>query len=320
MFRSLTLTIALAAAAWADPAPLIAGDPLACFNRIDGAGTLSTVDVTGTAFSRAIHVKTGAVASTANAWDVRPRCFSTQAASKNDVVAVTFWMRTTASAAGRGFASFVLERNDSPYTKSVTYTAVAGAEWKKFDVPFLIAESYSANAYNLSFWVTYAGQEVEIGGISIVDYGPDVAFSQLGLTEWPYAERAADAPWRAAAQDRIERYRKGDIVVVVRDDAGNPVAGAQVHAAMKRHAFGFGTAVAGDIIQSGTADGQKYRDALKRLFNKAVTENSLKWPPFEGYGKAQADYMLPWFATNGIAMVRGHNVLWPGASNLPADV
>jgi len=78
--------------------------------------------------------------------------------------------------------------------------------------------------------------------------------------------------------------------------------------------------VAGDVLQSSSSDGQNYRSWLKKLFNKVVTENVLKWPPFESWGRAQADYMLPWFAANGFAMVRGHNVIWPSAQYLPADV
>ncbi len=316
-----TLGILLGAAvALADPSPLVSGDPLACFNLTNGAGAFSTVEVSGMPFARALHVKTGAVAATANAWDIRPRCFSTRAARKDDVVAVTFWMRAIAAPDGRGLTSFVLERNDSPYTKSVTYTAAAGSDWKKFEVPFTMAETYAANAYNLSFWATFANQEIEIGGIGILDYGPGIAFSQLGLSTWPYAERAADAPWRAAAAARIDRYRKGDLAVVVRDDSGKPIPGAQVHVKMKRHAFGFGTAVAGDILQNAGTDGQNYRKGLKQLFNKVVTENVLKWPPFESWGRAQADFMLPWFKNNKFAMVRGHNVIWPGATYLPADV
>jgi uncharacterized protein (TIGR03437 family) len=318
--RAILAALLLAAAAWADPSPLVPGDPLACFNRMDGAGTLSTVAVSGMPFARALHVKTGAVPATANAWDIRPRCFTTLAARQDDVVAVTFWMRAIAAPDGLGLTSFVLERNDSPYTKSVTYTAAAGADWKLFEVPFTMAETYAANAYNFSFWVTFANQEIEIGGIAILDYGPGIPFSELGLSTWPYAERAADAPWRAAAAARIDRYRKGDLAVIARDDSGQPIPGAAVHVKMNRHAFGFGTAVAGDILMNSGADGQKYRDALKRLFNKVVTENVLKWPPFESWGRAQADYMLPWFAANGFAMVRGHNVIWPSATYLPTDV
>ncbi len=318
--RAVLVTLFWAAAALADPTSLVAGDPLACFNRIDGAGTLSTVAVNGMPFLRALHVKTGAVAASANAWDIRPRCFATLAARQDDVVAVSFWMRTITAPDGRGLTSFVLERNDSPYTKSVTYTAASGADWKLFEVPFTMAETYAANAYNFSFWVTFPNQEIEIGGLSIMDYGPGIPFSQLGLSTWPYAERAADAPWRASAAARIERYRKGDLAVVVKDDSGKAIPGAQVHVKMKRHAFGFGTAVAGDILQSPGTDGQNYRSALKKLFNKTVTENVLKWPPFESWGRPQADYMLPWFAANGFSMVRGHNVVWPSATYLPADV
>src|ERR1017187_5767115 len=132
--------------------------------------------------------------------------------------------------------------------------------------------------------------------------------------------RAADAPGRAAAAARIDRYRKGDLAVIVRDDSGNTIPGAAVHVKMKRHAFGFGTAVSGDALMNTGPDGQKYQGALKTLFNKVVTENVLKWPPFESWGRAQADYMLPWFKDNGIAMVRGHNVIWPGVAYLPTDV
>jgi uncharacterized protein (TIGR03437 family) len=318
--RAIPAFFLWASAALADPSPLVPGDPLTCFNRIDGAGTMSTVSVSGMPFVRALHVKTGVVAAAANAWDIRPRCFSTLAARQNDVVAVAFWMRAIAAPDGRGLTSFVLERNDSPYTKSVTYTAAAGADWKKFEVPFTMAETYAANSYNFSFWVTFPNQEIEIGGLSILDYGPGVSFSDLGLSTWPYAERAADAPWRASAGARIDRYRKGDLTVVVRDDNGKPVPGAAVHVKMNRHAFGFGTAVAGDVLESTGSDGQNYRSSLKKLFNKVVTENVLKWPAFESWGRAQADYMLPWFAANGFAMVRGHNVIWPSAQYLPADV
>ena len=320
LLRALFAVFFGVSAALADPSPLVTGDPLVCFTRIDGGAVVTNVSVTGMPFTRALHVKTGAVAPTANPWDIRPRCFSTQAAKQNDVVAVTFWMRTTSAAGDIGLTSFVLERNDSPYTKSVAYTAGSKGDWKKFEVPFTMAETYAANAYNFSFWVTYPNQEIEIGGLSILDYGPGVSFSSLGLTTWPYDERAADAPWRAAAAERIERYRKGDIVVVARDDTGKPIPNAQVHARMKRHAFGFGTAVAGDVIQRTDTNGQNYRDAIKKLFNRVVTENALKWPAFESYGRQQADYMLPWFAANGIDMVRGHNVIWPGATYLPADV
>ena len=304
----------------ADPVSLVAGDALACFSTIDGKGAMTAVGVTDQPFSTAIHIKTEGVPDNANPWDIRPRCYNTLATRQNDVVAVTFWMRTIHAPGDKGLATFVVERANSPFTKSITFTASAGSDWTKVEVPFTMAEAYVANGYNLSFWVTYPNQEIEIGGFRIIDYGPGVPFSTLGLTTWPYAEHAANAPWRTAAAQRIEKYRKGDVAVVVKDDNGTPIAGAEVHLKMKRHAFGFGTAVSGDAMLRTNTDGQNYREALKKLFNKVVTENSLKWPFFESWGRAQDDAMLPWFAANGLSQVRGHNVIWPGLSNLPPDV
>src|ERR1700730_13571613 len=134
---------------------LVSGDPIACFNRMEGPGTLATVSVLNMPFSTAIHVKTGSVSVSANPWDIRPRCFATLAAKQDDVVAVTFWMRTVNAPAGDGFTSFVVEQTVSPYKKSITFTAAAPSQWKKFEIPFTMAETSAAGGYNLSFWVTY---------------------------------------------------------------------------------------------------------------------------------------------------------------------
>src|SRR5712692_6352575 len=105
------------------PSSLVPGDPLACFSRIEGAGSMSVVSISGMPFSAALDVKTGDVSANANAWDIRPRCFNTLAAQQNDVVVATFWMRTISAPDGRGLATFVAERGGAPYTKSVSFTA-----------------------------------------------------------------------------------------------------------------------------------------------------------------------------------------------------
>jgi uncharacterized protein (TIGR03437 family) len=300
---------------------LVTGDPLSCFTQSEGGLLASTVAVTGMPFSSALDLKTGNVAKSANAWDIRQRCFETGAASQADTVLAVFWMRAVSSSSNLGLTTFVLERNGTPYTKSVSFTAGAGSDWKKIEIPFSMAESYSPDGYNFSFWVTFSNQEIQIGGLAIQDYGPNYPFSRFNLTSWPYDGHAADAPWRAAAALRIEKYRKADIVVVAHDGNGNPISNAQVQVKLKRHAFGFGTAVAGDVLQQNDTNGQNYRAAIKQLFNKVVTENALKWPFFDaGWGKQQAGFMLPWFAANGFTMARGHNVIWPGMDNLPGDV
>lgn len=47
-------------------------------------------------------------------------------------------------------------------------------------------------------------------------------------------------PWVEQQNERIERYRKGSIRVIVLDERGNAVPGAQIHVAMQRHDFQFG--------------------------------------------------------------------------------
>ena len=131
---------------------------------------------------------------------------------------------------------------------------------------------------------------------------------------------AAGAQWREAALERIEKIRKGDIVVRVEGRNGKPVAGARVRLGMKKHDFGFGTAVGCQLITADTENAQRYRETIPKLFNKVVTENHLKWPFWETRGRATADEALNWFASKGIANVRGHCVIWPGKRNLPKDV
>jgi endo-1,4-beta-xylanase len=211
---------------------LVPGDPLSCFTHSEGGLIAATVGVSGMPFTSALDLKTGDVSASANSWDIRQRCFTTAAAAQADTVLAVFWMRGISAPDNLGLTTFVLERNDSPYTKSVTFTAAAGAAWKKIEIPFSMAESYPLNGYNFSFWATFPNQEIQVGGLTIQDYGQNYPFSKFNLTSWPYDGRAADAPWRAAAAQRIEKYRKADIVVIARDDNGKAIPNAPVHVQM----------------------------------------------------------------------------------------
>jgi endo-1,4-beta-xylanase len=111
----------------------------------------------------------------------------------------------------------------------------------------------------------------------------------------------------------------------VRDETGRPVAGAAVEVWMKRHEFGFGTAVNASYLYDGTEDDNKrrYRAETKRLFNKAVLENALKWPASEGaWGGGQREKALKtirWLRDEGLD-VRGHCLVWPSWKNTPKNL
>src|SRR6266446_3502414 len=51
--------------------------------------------------------------------------------------------------------------------------------------------------------------------------------------QFNYKGREADAPWRKEAQARIDKFRKGDLSIVVNDATGKPVSGADVSIKMK---------------------------------------------------------------------------------------
>jgi endo-1,4-beta-xylanase len=324
--RLLSAAVLLAATAAAQSA-LLPADPISCFSLSapgSAYASMSIVNVQGMPFSRALRVST--LQTSANPWDIRPRCFSTQPAQKGDTVLTTFWMRLASGGTdGLGITTFVIEKSADPYTKSISYTTGVSTEWKQFSVPFTIAENYDgktpATSYNASFWVTFNPQVVEIGGISMTDYGPNVAYSSLPTVNWPYAGHEPDAAWRDVAARRIQKYRKAPIAVVVHDTEGNPVPNAQVHVAMKRHAFHFGSAIAADLINATSADAQKYRDTILANFNCIVFENDLKWPQWENQSnRALTMNAFDWLAANNINAIRGHNLVWPSSGYMPSDV
>jgi GH35 family endo-1,4-beta-xylanase len=107
--------------------------------------------------------------------------------------------------------------------------------------------------------------------------------------------------------------------VIARDESGKPVEDAAVEVRMKRHAFGWGTAVAADQLLGTSADSQKYRDAILANFNMVVFENDLKWPQWEQNRQRPLDG-IRWLKQNGISRIRGHNLVWPGWQYLPASL
>ena len=318
----ISLMLTAAAMAAQDPVNMLAVDALQCFNRLEGAPRVSysLVDVDAPGFNRAWRITTRELG--VNAWDLRLRCFSTRAARKGDLGLATYWIRSTRDTSA--LAHFVVEQGASPYSKSIDWTTMANAEWRKVQAPFRWDNDYNGStsgtaSYNLSFWSSIQTQEIEIGGFELVNYGQNVSVASLNLANYPYEGAAADAPWRAAAADRIEKFRRADIAITVKDAGGNPVADAPVRVRMKRHAFGFATAVDSATLTGGGEINRRYREELLRNFNKVAIENDLKWPFFETWAAGRFDPAERWLRENGFD-IHAHVLVWPGRTNLPPDV
>ncbi|MCU4740631.1 endo-1,4-beta-xylanase [Natronoglomus mannanivorans] len=134
------------------------------------------------------------------------------------------------------------------------------------------------------------------------------------------AAQDQDGDWEAAADERIQEHRTGDLEVVVEDENGNPISGADVHVELQEHDFGFGTAVNAGTLINESSEGDEYREYIPELFNKAVLENQHKWRFWEDDTQL-ADDATDWLLDRGLD-VRGHVCIWGATQHnaVPADV
>jgi GH35 family endo-1,4-beta-xylanase len=154
----------------------------------------------------------------------------------------------------------------------------------------------------------------------------DFSFDNLKLSTEvapppPYPGYEANAPWRAEAAARIDTLRKADFNIHVTDVTGRPLNGATVDVAMQQHEFGFGSAVTASRLRDNNPANAVYKQKVEQLFNVTTLENDLKWPAWvgewgSGFTQAGAMAAVDWLRANDID-VRGHNIIWPGYSNLP---
>jgi len=135
--------------------------------------------------------------------------------------------------------------------------------------------------------------------------------------------RPSPAPdWRREAGERIERIRKGDLLLKFVDGEGRPVSGLAVRIDMVRHAFPFGCAVSSGFVAGrwSAEDRNTYAERFAELFNHAVHENALKWGGVNRDGPkadfSRADRILAWCSSEKIPM-RGHCILWANERRVP---
>lgn len=283
-----------------------------------GADARRYVTVEGMPFARAVQLRTAAKA--VNPWDISIVYQPEPKVKRGDTLLATFWMRAVDGGMdGRAYTRFVVQRASAPYTKSAEWHLSAGSDWRKVEVPFTMVEDSESYSWSVQFWVSSGPQTLEIGGLSLSNYGPNYPIAKLGLQTYPYDGSAANADWRKDAAARIEQHRKADIAVIVRDANGNPIPGTKVRVNLKKHDFAFGTAVAYGPLKDTGSNGSRYRDALTQWFNKTVLENELKWPNWESNPQAATD-SLDILSRLNIGGVRGHTLVWPGLAYLPSDI
>jgi endo-1,4-beta-xylanase len=293
----------------------VIGSPFTSFSvPQDSRLTSQIVTVTGQTFTRAWRFTT--TSPFENPYVLQMGTNNIVQIAKDDVLLVRFWARAVGTSQ-TAQTEFVLEEGPPNYTKSVSISVNFGRAWKEFQVPFLAHRDFAIGEASALFRLGYANQSFELSGVRVVSFQKMRTVNSLASRGFEYPGIESDAPWRQAANGRIDQYRKSDLTVKVVDANGNAVSGATVKVEMQRHAFPFGSAVDANTLFSN----QTYQNNVVKLFNRVVLENDLKWPSWECCNREVGLQALDFFASKGIS-VRGHNLIWPGESDwlLPDDV
>ncbi|MFI7063716.1 endo-1,4-beta-xylanase [Kribbella sp. NPDC050124] len=237
------------------------------------------------------------------------------AVQADDAVVATFWARS--ADADTGEATFVFQRNGGSPKSAVAALKLSRA-WQRFEFPFRVVGSQAAGEAQISLWLGYGPQVLEIANVSVLNHGPG---NPAGFPSVTYRGREADAGWRTAAETRIDKYRKGDLRVKVVDASGKPVPKATVRADLQKHAFNFGTAASAQTLGTDTQDGRTHRTKVSADVNQVTFGNDLKWNYWENQAH-RTQYTLPaldWLRDRG-KDVHGHTLVWGSWGLMPPDV
>ena len=178
------------------------------------------VPVTGQDFARALRVTIGADAPDTNVTQLTMPV--SVPIARGDVLMASFSLRGAGRGGGPGRVALLFERASDPYTQSVTFVASGAHEpgaWRRFAVPFTAAASYAPGEAMVSLRLAFGPQTVEVGGLSVVDYGRDRTLDAL------QAQAARDSPL-GAVRVAVRRTEAHQTLVGLGGDFCQPRYGA----------------------------------------------------------------------------------------------
>lgn len=253
---------------------------------------------------------------------------------KGDSVLVSFWVRRPKSAGEPGPASLFVQAGAGK--KRYEFKFSPFRKWEQHVRAFEAPSDFDPKG-NVSFHLGAAEPVIEIADLRLVNYGTTVKVSELPESRVTYEGRDPEAAWRKEALIRIEKIRKGDLVVEVVDADGKPVEGAEVKIEMQRHAFRFGNTVNAHLLGAGKEgfpytkvrngqkfvttweEAQKYREVVKEFFNAVTFESEFRphvWKQqMSGSARGKKSYgilmesAIPWLREHEIG-IRGHYLSW----------
>ncbi|MDQ3235088.1 MAG: PA14 domain-containing protein, partial [Pseudobdellovibrionaceae bacterium] len=288
----------------------------------------SVVNVTGQPFAKAVQLAITEVPArpTGASFELK----TTSNISAGDSLLLVFWARSPVGTNQITLGNFQFMLDSGTYKKFRSFEQrVVGNEWKQYLIPVEVTNDIASGAAKFIAELGVARQTLQLAGVTAINYGKVYSAASLPIqSNDDYVGREANAPWRLAAQERIEKLRKANLQVSVLNASGQPVPNAKVRIEMLRHEFAFGTAIQEDRIAGNKKQDDIYQEKLLNLdgkghgFNAVVFENGHKWKEWENrWPVSNADNVrtVKWLVDRGI-QVRGHTLLWPGWGNSPANL
>ena len=225
----------------------------------------------------------------------------TGAIAKDQVCLFVVKARTVESemADGKGKITCAVQ-NTKDYKSTVLWkTQLSGKDWETTYFVFQAGNDLPEGVGNAKIAIGEQKQVIEVADFQVYRFPVGFDVFKAPQMKKTYAGRELDAPWRAEAEARIAKLRQGQLNVVVRDAAGKPIEGAKVTVRMKRHLFGFGSAVDVNMLSGlgfkiSEEDQIKYRNTVDELFSRVVPESGLRVGNIEG----ATDPAKPWEAAS----------------------
>lgn len=280
-------------------APFTTGWRLVGGNAIRG----EVVDASVGGRSRAVHVESDPPES-GNFWERQIAQEFIAPVASGDYVTVQLWMRSS----NRSKVTVIVEQSAAPNTKLVENACKLTPLWKEYRFLGKMDRAYAAGEARFGVFVGEGKADIELAGVRVEDRG-QAKPAGFETTIDLYGGEIPGTAWRAAAQARIEKIRKGDLVIHVVDAHGKPVSGARVQVVQQRHLFRFGTAGPAALLLATSPDARRYQAEVKRLFNTFTFENDLKWATKGDWTWPNVDKAARWLHDNGLE-VRGHCLVW----------
>jgi endo-1,4-beta-xylanase len=289
-------------------------------------GAITFTKATVTNFSYTIQHSLTVNTVGANPWDAGINVKNKLALAKDDIVMMVFWAKRN----GTNSELFIFEEDATNYEKELYQKVNLTPDWNQYFVPVKMSKAYGISRLAIGIHMASQKQSFELAGFTLLNFGKTFAIDKFPSSFFTGAYEGIEenAPWRAAANARIDSIRKSDLKLNIVDKQGNPVSGANVAIDMEAHQFEFGSAFVSCRMPGNNCYDATYVEKMTNLdgknhgFNAGVTENDLKWDAWEEkwFGtNAEIKNAVKFMTEKGIKM-RGHTLIWPGFDLMPDDI